>query len=253
MTRHHFNIFGFIFNCIWIVFFFHESPMMWVLLGLASLLFFSFIIVGVLFPNRNYFVTQQIRTTNEKVLLTFDDGPDNELTLEVLRILKQHDIGALFFIIGKKAQEHPEIIAEIIKDGHLIGNHTQNHPLFFAMLRQEKVEKEIGLCDNTLIAQNIHPWNYFRPPVGYTNPRIARSVKKLNKKVIGWSLRSYDSVFKEEEKLLDRVVSKVKSGNIVLFHDNLPQTVGVLDQFISTAKKNGIKFATTKDLNTILK
>lgn len=253
MTRHHYNIFGFIFNCSWIIIVFHDKPMMWVLLGLASLLFFSFIIVGVLFPNRNYFVKQIIRTANDKVLLTFDDGPDKQLTPEVLRILKQQDIGALFFIIGKKAEVHPEIISKIISDGHLIGNHTQNHPLLFATMRQEKVEKEIGLCDNTLIAQNVHPGNYFRPPVGYTNPIIARAVKKYKKTVIGWNLRSYDSVFKEEDKLLERVVSKVKPGDIVLFHDNLPQTIGTLDQFITTAKKNGIKFATTNDLNTIIK
>lgn len=227
--------------------------MMWVLMGIASLVFLLFLSIGVILPNRNYFLRSKTRTSNEKVLLTFDDGPHAELTPKVLQILKKENVGAFFFVIGKEADTQPELVKEILADGHLIGNHTQTHPLMFAALGQEKVEKEIGLCDNTLIAHKIHPGNYFRPPVGYTNPRIARAVKQFRKQVIGWSLRSFDSVYKEEEKLLERVSSKIKAGDIVLFHDNLPQTIAVLEEFISTAKKNGIKFAQPQDLKSILK
>lgn len=253
MTRHHLNIFGFIVNCLWIVLFFKDTPMMWVLLGIASLLFLIFLSLGILLPNRNYFLKNTTKIKGQKVLLTFDDGPDEHLTSKILSTLKKHHVGALFFVIGKKVEAYPEIVKQILSDGHLIGNHTQTHPIMFAALRQDKVEKEIGLCDNTLIAQNIHPGHYFRPPIGYTNPRIARAVKKFKKQVIGWSLRSYDSVLKEENKLFERVSSKIKPGDIVLFHDNLPQTEAILEQFIITAKKNGIKFADTTDLKTILK
>lgn len=253
MTRHHLNIIGFIINCIWIVAFFNDSPMMWVLLGIASLLFLLFLSIGVILPNRNYFLKNKTRLGNETVLLTFDDGPHETFTPHVLDVLKRHQVGALFFVIGKEAGEHSEIVKRLLAEGHLVGNHTQNHPLMFAALRQDNVEKEIGLCDNTLIAQGIHPGHYFRPPVGYTNPRIARAVRKFKKQVIGWSLRSFDTVLKEENKLLERVSSKVKPGDIILFHDNLPQTAAILEQFIVDAKKNGIKFATANDLKTILK
>lgn len=253
MTRHQLNIIGFIINCLWIVLFFKDTPMMWVLLGIASLLFLIFLSIGVILPNRNYFLKNKTHLNNDKVLLTFDDGPHEIHTSKILEILKRQNVGALFFVIGKQVGNHPEIVKQMIADGHLIGNHTQNHPLMFAALRQDTVEKEIGLCDNTLIAQTIHPGHYFRPPVGYTNPRIARAVKKFNKNVIGWSLRSFDSILKEENKLLERVSSKVKPGNIVLFHDNLPQTEAILEQFIIRAKKNGIKFANTTDLKVVLK
>lgn len=253
MTRHHLNIIGFIINCTWISIFFSGTPMMWILMGMASLLFLVFLSLGILLPNRNYFLTNTTRLKSQKVLLTFDDGPHELLTPQILKTLKRHNVGAIFFVIGKQAEEHPEIIKQLLADGHLIGNHSQNHPLMFAALRQESVEKEIGLCDNTLIAQNIHPGTYFRPPIGYTNPRIARAVKKFRKRVIGWSLRSFDSVLKEESKLLERISSKVKPGDIVLLHDNLPQTEAVLEQFIVQATKNGIKFAESKDLKTIFK
>jgi peptidoglycan/xylan/chitin deacetylase (PgdA/CDA1 family) len=253
MTRHHLNILGFIINCLWISLFFKGTSMMWILLGIASLLFLLFLSLGILLPNRNYFLKNTTRIKGQKVLLTFDDGPDEQLTPKILDTLKKHQIGALFFVIGKKVETNPEIVKQILSDGHLIGNHTQNHNVFFATLRQSNVEKEIGLCDNTLITQDIHPGHYFRPPIGYTNPRIARAVKQFKKQVIGWSLRSFDSVLKEENKLLERVSSKVKPGDIVLFHDNLPQTESILEQFIIAAKKNGIKFANTSDLKTILK
>ena len=226
---------------------------MWILLGIASLLFLIFLSIGVILPNRNYFLKNKTRLNSKKVLLTFDDGPHELHTPKILEILKRQNVGALFFVIGRQVENHPEIVKQALSDGNLIGNHTQTHPLMFAALRQDKVEKEIGLCDNTLIAQNIHPGHYFRPPVGYTNPRIARAVKKFRKQVIGWSLRSFDSVLKEENKLLERISSKVKPGDIILFHDNLPQTEAILEQFIIEAKKNGIKFANTTDLKAVLK
>ncbi len=252
MTRHHLNIIGFVVNCIWITLIFKNEPMMWVLLGAASLLFLIFLSLGILLPNRNYFLRTITHTNSDKVLLTFDDGPDELLTPKILDTLKRKKIGAIFFIIGEKASNNPQIIKRILSEGHLIGNHTQNHNIFFATLNQEKVEKEIGFFDNNLIQQGINPGHLFRPPVGYTNPRIARAVKKMEKQIIGWSLRSYDSVLKEEYKLLERVTSKIKKSDIVLFHDNLPQTEAILEQFINNSVKNGINFAKTEELKSIL-
>ncbi|MCO5260950.1 MAG: polysaccharide deacetylase family protein [Crocinitomicaceae bacterium] len=252
MTRHHFNIIGFIINCTWIALFIKNPAMMWILLGLAGLLFLTFLTIGVVTPSNNYFLKQTTKLTTDKVLLTFDDGPDETLTPEILSILKKYDIGALFFVIGKKAEKNPQIIQQLIEEKHKIGNHTYNHPNLFALYRQDKVEKEIGLCDNVLIEQTIHPGNYFRPPIGYTNPRIARALKKFNKKSIGWSLRSYDTLLKEEDKLLYRLTSRIKPGDIVLLHDNLSLTATVLESFITISQKNGINFVTTKELNTIL-
>lgn len=251
MTRHHVNILIFILNCTWIGFFFHDSSYMWLLMGLAALLFLSVLSLGILLPNQNYFIKSITNLKSGKVLLTFDDGPDKDVTAKILALLEKHQIGALFFVVGAKSKKHPNLLQKTIDAGHLIGNHTQTHPLMFAMKNEQSVQEEIALCDNTLIEMKIHPGNYFRPPVGYTNPRIARATKKYKKQMIGWSLRSYDSVLTDESKLLQRIVSRVKSNDIVLFHDNLPQTAAVLDDFILQAKQNGINFVTKEDLKNI--
>lgn len=253
MTKHQLNILGFILNCTLIAFFFHDSAMMWVLLGCASLLFLFFLALGIVLPNRQYFVRTYTKLRTPEVLLTFDDGPDKDLTPVVLDILKKHHVTALFFVIGEKATANQDLIDRMLAEGHQLGNHTQSHNVFFATLGQDKVNREIGMCDNSLILMGVRPGNYFRPPVGYTNPRIARAISKYKKKVIGWSLRSYDSVLKEESKLLQRLNSKVKPGQIVLLHDNLPHSVAILDAFITEAKKNGIKFANPSVLKSFVK
>lgn len=253
MTKHHLNILAFILNCSLIAIFVEDSKLMWVLMGIASCLFLFFLTLGITLPNRQYFVRTYTKLRTPEVLLTFDDGPNSELTPKVLDTLKKHEVKALFFVIGERATETPELIKRILSEGHQIGNHTQSHNVFFATLGQDKVDREIGICDNSLIELGVHPGNYFRPPIGYTNPRIARSIYKYEKKVIGWSLRSYDSVIKEEPKLLQRLNSKIKPGQIVLLHDNLPHTVAILDAFISESKKNGIKFANPSVLKTFIK
>lgn len=226
---------------------------MWVLMGIASCLFLFFLSLGIILPNRQYFVRTYTKLRSPEVLLTFDDGPNSELTPKVLDTLKKHEVKALFFVVGERATENPELIKRILSEGHQIGNHTQSHNVFFATLGQDKVDREIGMCDNSLIELGVHPGTYFRPPIGYTNPRIARSISKYKKKVIGWSLRSYDSVIKEEPKLLQRLNSKIKPGQIVLLHDNLPHTAAILDAFISESKKSGIKFANPSVLKTSIK
>lgn len=191
----------------------------------------------------NYFLRSTTKLNSSFVLLTFDDGPDEQLTPKVLDILRKHDISALFFVIGSKAKNQVELTQRTIEEGHLIGNHTFSHHPLFSMQHQSKVEKEIRECDN--IIQNLTGTKstFFRAPIGYTNPIIARAVKKLQKHSMGWSLRSYDSVFKNPDRLKKRLLSKIKNGQIVLLHDNLPQTSEMLEDFIVEAKKNGIIFA----------
>lgn len=92
----------------------------------------------------------------------------------------------------------------------------------------------------------------FRPPIGYTNPEFARVLKKLQLKCIGWRLRSYDSVYKQPERLKQRILTKIKPGDIVLFHDNLEVTNKILDTIIQEAKQNGIIFVSGEQIKTVL-
>ncbi len=153
-------------------------------------------------------------------------------------------------MIGKKAQEHPEIVQRIISEGHRIGNHTQNHSLFFAMLHSEKVAQEIDSFTKNIEPLVSEKITIFRPPIGYTNPKIARALRRRKFKIVAWSVRSYDS-FKNREALLNRLM-KTKPRSIVLLHDNLEQTADILDEYIVQAQANGIIFAKQEHLKKFI-
>jgi len=209
--------------------------------------------LGILFLKVQYFLPSINKLSIPKVLLTFDDGPNALTTAKILEVLKTHSIHGIFFVIGEKVQKNTEIVQNIHLHGHFLGNHTYTHSNFFSMLSSKNVQLEIEKCDQIIEQITGAKTIFFRPPIGYSNPRIARVVNKMNKTVIGWQLRSYDSVLKRPNQLKKRLLQKVKPSAIILLHDNLSQSAEMLDDFIVQAKKDGIIFATNADIKQLLK
>jgi peptidoglycan/xylan/chitin deacetylase (PgdA/CDA1 family) len=179
---------------------------------------------------------------NKIIALTFDDGPDRTGTHEILDILKKHNVKAAFFCIGQKAEENPEMIREIDQQGHVIGSHSYSHHFFFDLFGTGKMLKEMQKTENIInktLNKNI---KMFRPPYGVTNPPLARALKKMNYHVIGWSLRSKDTIIKKEKLLFDRLTKRIKAGDIVLFHDTAYHNFNVIELFIIFAKENNYRF-----------
>ena len=149
--------------------------------------------------------------------MTFDDGPIPIVTPFVLNILKKHNAKATFFCIGDNVRKHPDVFAEVKKDGHAIGNHTYNH------LKGWVTDNQVYL-DNFLQADKLLDTPLFRPPYG----RIKRAQAKLLKqarpdlKIIMWDVLSgdFDMSLKPEEAL-NNVLKNAKDGSIVLFHDSV--------------------------------
>jgi len=223
---------------------------LWLWIAFVVSNFCVFLVFGIVFLRFQYFYPTIFRNVGPEVILTFDDGPDPVQTPRILDTLQKHGIKAIFFVIGRKAQEYPEILQRIISEGHSIGNHTQNHSLFFAMLHSKQIAEEIDL-----FSQNIEPLvaekiTIFRPPIGYTNPKIARALRRRKFKIVAWSVRSYDS-FKNREALMNRLM-KTKPSSIVLLHDNLEQTADILDEYITKAKAKGIIFANQENLKKFI-
>lgn len=253
MTKHHFNILYLIATNVVFFLFFSHKPYYWVLVIASISIFLIVLSLGILFLKVQYFLPSINSLKNRKVLLTFDDGPEESQTELILEILDKYKITALFFVIGKKVSENPNILRKIHQTGHEIGNHTYEHSNFFSLLGQRTVISEIEKAD-AVIEQTIgYKPRFFRPPIGYTNPRIARAVRITNKKIVGWSVRSYDSVLHNPTKLLNRLIAKTRSTDIILLHDNLPQTAEMLNDFIATSLKNGIIFASKSDIESITK
>jgi peptidoglycan/xylan/chitin deacetylase (PgdA/CDA1 family) len=133
------------------------------------------------------------------VALTFDDGP-TEFTPKFLDLLKENNVKATFFCIGKQIEKYPETFQRIIAEGHTIGNHTLSHCNNTGFLSTSKMVEEIEKCDEVMLKIGSLKTNLYRPPFGVTNPNIAKAIKKTHKKSIGWNVRSLDTIIEDEKK-----------------------------------------------------
>lgn len=200
-------------------------------------------IYGSAVISAQFFVAAKVRATQptKSIALTFDDGPITGKTEKILDILKSQQVQAAFFCIGHRVKDNPALVKRIHEEGHIVGNHSYTHKNTFDLLSTASVTKELA-ATNSIIHSTIdlQP-KFFRPPYGVTNPMIARAVKRKNVTVIGWSVRSFDTVIKDKDKLLSRVSKQMKDGDIILFHDHCDATIDILSAVIDQASKLGLK------------
>lgn len=167
------------------------------------------------------------------VALTFDDGPDEEMTPKILDILSEYNIKATFFVTGKNAGSNPELLARIINEGHIIGNHSWSHACTFPLQSAEDIYKELVQCDSLVYSVTGKKMSLFRPPFGVTNPLIAEAVSKNENVCIGWSIRSLDTDDRKSRKdVLSRIVRKLHNGSIILLHDRCEGSDELLQSLI---------------------
>jgi peptidoglycan/xylan/chitin deacetylase (PgdA/CDA1 family) len=185
--------------------------------------------------------------TEKKIALTFDDGPST-FTLEVLELLKKYNATATFFCIGKNIETHPEILKQIIAEGHLVGNHSYSHSKFFDFYHEDKITDELRKTDKLLEKFTSKKINFFRPPYGVTTPSIRRALKITGHKVIGWNIRSLDGGMKNQDLILSRIKKRVSPGGIVLLHDTAPHSVLVLEQFLQFLQQNNYQVVSIEEL-----
>ncbi len=185
--------------------------------------------------------------TQKKIALTFDDGP-SEFTLEVLALLKKYNAKATFFCIGKNIEKYPEIIKQIIEEGHLVGNHSYSHSKFFDFYNADKITDELQKTDELLEKFTSKKINFFRPPYGVTTPSIRRALKVTGHKVIGWNIRSLDGGTKNQDLIFNRLIKHVSPGGIVLLHDTGKHSVLVLEQFLQFLQQNSYEVISIEEL-----
>jgi len=162
-----------------------------------------------------------VSTTEREVYFTFDDGPTPGVTDEVLSLLARYDAKATFFCLGKNAEEHPEFMARIQREGHTIGNHTYDHPDGW------KTNQLAYLRSVIRANASIHS-TLFRPPYGRITPAQSSALKKRFQLVM-WDVLSADfDTSKSPEQCLENVVKHVQPGSIVVFHDSLKAAKNML-------------------------
>lgn len=208
------------------------SPWLYVILVFVLLVF---LILGSISIQAGFYM-KSLCFGNRKersVALTFDDGPDEMITPQILDILKEKNIKATFFVIGKKADAYPDILKRIHKEGHLIGGHSYSHHFFFDWFTFRQMEHELKLTAEVVLRVTGKKIRLFRPPYGVTNPTLGRIVETLQYASIGWSLKSGDTRIRDAEQLLRRLKMNLKAGDVVLFHDTNPWTADLMKTFIA--------------------
>ncbi|MBC8488447.1 MAG: polysaccharide deacetylase family protein [Bacteroidetes bacterium] len=185
----------------------------------------------------------EIPNTEKKIYLTFDDGPDKDVTLQILEILDNYKTKATFFCLGKKAEKNPEIISQILSCGHKIGNHTYNH-LNGRKTNSGEYLQDIKKCDKILDTK------LFRPPYGKITRKQIKELKD-NYKIILWTVLPGDfhkNVTKEQ--CYKRSIRHTKSGTIIVFHDNIQteeKVLYVLPKFLEHFISKGYTFEPIND------
>lgn len=173
------------------------------------------------------------------VYLTFDDGPHPHFSTQILEILEKQNVGATFFVLGQKAQQHPSIVRTAFEGGHTIALHSFEHRRMF--FQSEKYFSD-QLKASKATVENIigRPVKYFRPPHGIFRPGLFRVCRFLSLEMVLWSFLSFDyDLSVPDSTILNRIKSDTRNGDVFVFHDghaNSFRTVKILDEVISILK-----------------
>jgi peptidoglycan/xylan/chitin deacetylase (PgdA/CDA1 family) len=180
-------------------------------------------LIAPFFPQTGFFLPVISRGTSGKpaVAITFDDGPDTLTTPLLLQMLAKYGVKATFFVVGEKAQKHPHLIRDILKNGHSIGNHTFTHDVMIMLKSEKKLFREIASTQTLLKQFGILPLG-FRPPVGIVNPKLGGILKKQNLFCVHYSCRGLDTGNRRIKNLSKKILRKIRKDDILLLHDVRP-------------------------------
>jgi peptidoglycan/xylan/chitin deacetylase (PgdA/CDA1 family) len=190
---------------------------------LAAAVAFFYIVLCVaasFFPRSNFFlpVISRGNTGQNMVALTFDDGPAQPTTRQILELLDKYSVKVTFFVSGANALKHPEIIGEIIARGHAIGNHSFNHNPFLMLGSYNYLYQEIFRAQEVLEKMGVNALA-FRPPVGIISPKLPLVMDKLGMFCVTFNCRAFDAGNRRIKNLGSRILKKVKADDIILLHD----------------------------------
>ncbi len=183
----------------------------------------------------------------KEIALTFDDGPHPGFTRELLKILRDNDVKATFFLVGKKARKYPQLVLEEIKEGHEIGNHTYDH-VNLTKVSLRAAATQIKACGKVLQSITGQAPHLFRPPGGDYNSQIIGIADRLGYVTVLWTANAGDCSRIGKEGILFRLFSRSPNGGVFLMHDGIDDTMAILPQVIAKYKREGYRFVTVDQL-----
>ncbi len=237
------------------------TPWKWSMRLLAAALSSAILAVGIydtVSPWSNAFGTTHWSgpSTDRVVALTFDDGPNEPYTSRILSILKREHVRATFFVIGERVRRDPALTAQIVRDGHVVGNHSDTHPFGLAFESPGRIRSEIDRAERSIHdATGIYP-RLFRPPQGLRSPWLMQVAEGDSLDTVAWDDSPIDWNPLSPVQLSDRVVSRAHPGAIILLHDGLNLVPGAdrgvvvdaLRSVIERLRARGYRFVTVPEL-----
>jgi len=227
------------------------------LLAVIPLASYVLICLGApFFPTISFFlpVYSRGRTGRPVVSITFDDGPDPETTPLLLELLCRYQVKATFFVTGTRVKTHGNLISAILREGHDIGNHSFSHDVFLMLRPMKRLAGEVAMTQRSLRSFGFVPLA-FRPPVGITNPKLGPVLRRQGLFCVNFSCRAYDGGNRFVRGMADRIMRKVRPGDIVVLHD-VPPGNGVTVQtwleevasILAGLKKKGLRVIPLEEL-----
>jgi peptidoglycan/xylan/chitin deacetylase (PgdA/CDA1 family) len=188
----------------------------------------------------------------KEVSLTFDDGPDPEVTPRVLDLLDRHQAKASFFCVGEKAAAYPHIVKEIVRRGHSIENHSHRHSSAFAFYGLARLKREVKSAQTTVSGITGQAPRFFRAPMGLRSPLLDPVLARCGLHYVSWTRRGFDAIHRDPEKVLQRLAGGLAAGDILLLHDNgysrtrdgTPVVLAVLPELLARIRAKGLRSVT---------
>jgi peptidoglycan/xylan/chitin deacetylase (PgdA/CDA1 family) len=187
-----------------------------------------------------------------EISLTFDDGPDPEVTPRVLDLLDRYGMRASFFCVGDKAAAHPEVVREIALRGHGIENHSRGHSWAFACYGLARLKREIETAQSLIADAAGRAPAYFRAPMGLRSPLLDPVLARCGLQYVSWTRRGFDATLSDPGRVLQRLTAGLAAGDILLLHDGgnsrapdgTPVVLAVLPLLLERLKSQGLTSVT---------
>ncbi len=216
-------------------------------------------------PEHQYSISQLVKMYSDtlylkgsaderKVALTFDDGPDDKYTEQVLDVLREYNVPGTFFLLGNRVVEHTEVVDRIYREGHVIGNHSWSHPNL-SKESEGRIYNEMVLTDMIIESVIGKKPALVRPPYGAVTKENVEQLRDMNYKIINWNVDSVDWRDRDVDQILINTLPDVKPGSIILFHsaggESRAATVDALKEIIYTLRVQGYEFVTVDQLLSV--
>lgn len=188
----------------------------------------------------------------KKIYLTFDAGFENGNTPAILASLKKHNVKATFFVVGNYIETSPDLVKQMLADGHTVGNHTYHHPDMSSISSMEEFSKEIKDLE-VLFEQTTGQTltKFYRPPQGKYSEENLKMAQQLGYKTFFWSLAYVDWYQNDQptkEEAFSKLLTRIHPGAIVLLHSTSSTNAEILDELLTKWEEMGYSFGTLKEL-----